>query len=76
MNNFFTVVIEPDEGAFHAYVPALPGCHTFGDTIDEALVHIQEAIILYLEVLLEDGSPIPVEREPVLVTRLPIPVAA
>ena len=32
----FTVVIEADENAFHAYVPALPGCHTFGDTVEEA----------------------------------------
>jgi len=32
----FTVVIEPDEDAFHAYVPALPGCHTFGSTVEEA----------------------------------------
>ena len=33
----FTVVIEPDEDAFHAYVPALPGCHTFGATVEESV---------------------------------------
>ncbi|MBK9054976.1 MAG: type II toxin-antitoxin system HicB family antitoxin [Chloroflexi bacterium] len=51
--NSYTVVIEPDEEAFHAYVPSLPGCHTFGDTVDEALAHIQEAMMLYLELLQE-----------------------
>jgi predicted RNase H-like HicB family nuclease len=36
----FTVVIEPDEEGFHAFVPALPGCHTFGVTIEEAHTNI------------------------------------
>ncbi len=30
----FTVVIEPDEKGYHAFVPALPGCHSFGDTVE------------------------------------------
>ena len=33
----FTVVIEPDEDMFHAFVPILPGCHTFGETIDDLI---------------------------------------
>jgi len=60
----FTVVIEPDEDGFHAYVPALPGCHTFGDTIDEARANVVEAMELHLESMQQDGEPIPVEREP------------
>lgn len=72
----YTVVIEPDEDVFHAYVPSLPGCHTFGDTIDEALAHIQEAIMLYLELLQEEGRPFPVEREPMFITRLAVPQVA
>ena len=47
----FTIVIEPDEEVFHAYVPALPGCHTFGDTVEEAQNNIVEAITLHLECL-------------------------
>ena len=44
------VVLEPsDEGGFTAIVPALPGCISEGDTRDEALANIQEAIQLYLE---------------------------
>jgi len=66
----FTVVIEPDEDEYHAFVPSLPGCHTFGATIDETLHYIKEAIDLYIEGLLENGLPIPVETEPLLVTRV------
>jgi predicted RNase H-like HicB family nuclease len=72
----FTVVIEPDEQGFHAYVPALPGCHTFGDTIDEARANILEALELHIQSMLEDGEPVPVEREQVFITRLSVPVAA
>ena len=57
----FTVVIEPDEDGFHAFVPALPGCHTFGDTVDEARANIAEAIELHVASLLEDGEPVPFE---------------
>jgi predicted RNase H-like HicB family nuclease len=46
----FKVVLEPsDEGGFTVYVPALPGCISEGDTREEALANIQEAIELYLE---------------------------
>ncbi len=71
----FTVVIEPDEGGFHAYVPSLPGCHTFGDTVEEARKNILEAIELHIQSMLEDGEPVPVEGEPVFITRLSVPVA-
>jgi predicted RNase H-like HicB family nuclease len=70
----FTVVIEPDEDAFHAFVPALPGCHSFGMTLDEARANIAEAMGLHIECMREDGEPIPVEREPIFFTRLSIPV--
>jgi predicted RNase H-like HicB family nuclease len=74
MNYQFTVVIEPDEDSYHAYVPSLPGCHSFGATLDEAHANILEAISLYIEGLVEDGEPVPVEREPILITRLSVPV--
>ena len=72
----FTVVIEPDDGAFHAYVPALPGCHTFGATIDEARTNITEAMELHIESMLEDGENVPLEGEPTFVTRISVPVPA
>jgi len=44
------VVLEPSEdGGFTAHVPSLPGCISEGDTVEEALANVQEAITLYLE---------------------------
>lgn len=44
------VVLEPsDEAGYTVYVPSLPGCISEGETIEEALKNIQEAIELYLE---------------------------
>lgn len=49
------VVLEPsDEGGFTAFVPTLPGCISEGDTRDEALKNIHEAIELYLEPVDDD----------------------
>lgn len=46
----FTVVLEPqEEGGYTAYVPSLKGCISEGDTKEEALRNIREAIELYLE---------------------------
>jgi predicted RNase H-like HicB family nuclease len=54
------VIIEPDEtGGYVVSCPSLAGCHSQGETIDEALANIKEAIELYVEVLLEDGLPVP-----------------
>lgn len=71
----FTVIIEPDEDAFHAYVPVLPGCHTFGATVEEAQSNIAEAIALHIECMQEDEESIPIEREPLFITRLSVPLA-
>ena len=44
------VVLEPsEEGGYSVYVPSLPGCISEGETIEEAMANIQEAIELYLE---------------------------
>lgn len=51
------VVLEPsDEGGYTVYVPSLSGCISEGETIDEALVNIQEAIELYLEPMADELS--------------------
>ena len=54
----FTIVIEQDEDVYHAYAPALKGCHTFGKTIDEARLNLAEAIELHLEGMIEMGEEI------------------
>jgi predicted RNase H-like HicB family nuclease len=44
------VILEPsDEGGFTVYVPSLPGCISEGNTLEEAMQNIREAIDLYLE---------------------------
>lgn len=49
------VVLEPsEEGGFTAYVPSLPGCISEGETIEDALANVQEAIALYLEPVEDD----------------------
>jgi predicted RNase H-like HicB family nuclease len=53
------VVIEQGKDSYGAYVPDLPGCVAVGDTREEALALIQVAIVLHLEMLREDGLPIP-----------------
>ena len=51
----FKVVFEPsDEGGFTVYVPSLPGCISEGETEQEALANIHEAIELYLEPVEDD----------------------
>jgi len=61
MGREYTVVIEPDEEGqgFTISVPALPGCITEGETLDEALEMARDAIRLYVSVLEERGEPIP-----------------
>ncbi len=49
------VVLEPSaEGGFTAYVPSLPGCISEGESVENALANIQEAIALYLEPVDDD----------------------
>ena len=54
------IVLEPsDEGGFTVYVPSLPGCLSEGDTKEEALANIKEAIELYLEPVEDDLMALP-----------------
>lgn len=46
----FKVILEPsDEGGYTVYVPSLPGCISEGETVEDALKNIREAVKLYLE---------------------------
>ena len=48
-----------EESGFWVEVPALPGCYSQGESIDESLHNVREAIELYLEVLGEEGQDAP-----------------
>jgi len=54
VHEFSVVILEDEDGGYIAIVPELPGCHTQGDTLDEVMKNIREAIELYLETLTED----------------------
>ncbi|HEY4185613.1 MAG TPA: type II toxin-antitoxin system HicB family antitoxin [Polyangia bacterium] len=60
MHRSFNVVLEREEnGGFSVYVPDLPGCASEGETEQEALANIRQAIEGYIDGLKADGLPVP-----------------
>jgi predicted RNase H-like HicB family nuclease len=62
----FKVVVEQDKfpdgrEGWHAFCPALKGCHTWGHTREEAMANAREAVELYVQDLIEAGEQIPVD---------------
>ena len=58
----YRIVIEQEEdGIYIAICPALQGCHSQGDTVDEAIENIKDAIRLHIEARKAIGEPIPIE---------------
>ena len=55
MQNYAVVIHEEPDGGFWGEVPALPGCYSQGETVDELKQNIREAIAGVLEVLKEQG---------------------
>jgi predicted RNase H-like HicB family nuclease len=51
MHDFDVVLLEDETGGYVAIVPALPGCHTQGETLAEVMENVKEAIDLYWETL-------------------------
>ena len=58
-----SVVIEKDENGFYAWCPELKGCQSQGDSLEEAVANIREAIELYLETLPSDERDVLLSRE-------------
>jgi len=74
MTQKVSVVIEKDEYGYYAYCPELEGCQTQGDSIEEVMENIKEAIELYLETLSEDEIKEVTSKE-ILTTVLEVKVA-
>ena len=55
----YMVVIEHGEKSWGAHVPDIPGCIAVGETRDEVLQLIREAIAFHIESLRQDGLPVP-----------------
>lgn len=64
----FRVVVEAQNNAYHAYCPGLKGCHSWGNTVEEAMQYIEEALQYYVdnveepepEAFDDDGEGIPI----------------
>lgn len=59
---YMVVIEQADDGSFSVYVPDLPGCVSSGDTREEALQMIREAIRGHLDVLRDHGDEVPLPR--------------
>ncbi len=66
----YKIIVEPDpeDGGFVVHCPALPGCYSQGETRDEAIANIREAIEAYIGSLKKDNLPIPSGVEPEIVS--------
>lgn len=64
VNKTFRIVLRKEpEGVYTALVPSLPGCITYGDSVEHALEMIKEAIEAYVAVLKEEGETVPDDNE-------------
>jgi antitoxin HicB len=65
----YKIQIRPEtDGTYTVIVPSLPGCLTFGNTIEEALEMAKEAIEVYIESLAARGKEIPIEEDQIEAT--------
>ena len=70
----YTVLFEQaEEGGYIAFVPALPGCMTQGETFEETKNNIQDAIVGYIQVLREDGDDVPTEHKEHIAATVAVP---
>ena len=65
MRRSYRVVLDPDseEGGYTVTVPALPGVVTQGDTVEQCLERVRDAIALHLDAIAEDGEPIEIDLD-------------
>ena len=70
----YTIIIHvAEEGGYWVEVPALPGCFSQGETVEETINNIKEAVDLHIEVLIEEGQKIP-EDDGFIISRIPVEV--
>lgn len=68
----FPIVLHKDpDSCYGVTVPDLPGCFSTGDTVEDAMMQVVEAIECYLEGLLLDGEPIPIPEDVAFHTKNP-----
>ncbi len=67
LNSRKVLLFQDEDGYFIVEVPSLPGCISQGETREQALENIKEAIDLHIEVLQDRGEPVPEDRIEVIV---------
>jgi len=59
----YTVIMHPaEEGGYWAEIPALPGCYSQGETLEEVMENVKEAMESHVDALKQDNQVVPVER--------------
>ena len=59
----YTVIMHPaEEGGYWAEIPALPGCYSQGETLEEVIQNVKEAVESHVDALKQDNQVVPVER--------------
>lgn len=71
---FITILHKAEEGGYWVEVPELPGCFSQGETVEEAIKNITEAIESHIHVLIEEGEKLPSESE-VIISKVKIKAA-
>ena len=71
----YTIIIHSaEEGGYWVEVPALSGCYSQGETVEEAITNTREAIELHIQVLSEEGEAIP-KDEGFIISRVVISIS-
>ncbi len=59
----YTVIMHPaEESGYWAEIPALPGCYSQGETLEEVMENVKEAVESHVDALKQDNQVVPVER--------------
>lgn len=69
----YVVLIEKAKHNYSAYAPGVPGCAAVGDTVEETIASMQEALTFHFEGLLADGDPIPAPATIAATVDVPLP---
>lgn len=67
---YSVIVHDAEEGGYWVEVPALPGCYSQGESADETLANVKEAIAIYLEALEDENAAIPTDSDVVFQVRV------
>ena len=69
---YSVIIHEAEEGGHWVEVPALPGCYSQGESVEETLENVKEAITLYLETLMDEERDIPQNSDVVFHVTVPL----